>query len=148
MSFFELRTPRHILEKARREHERLTDAFNIDNVFNFFVTAYHIQDYIRKTAAVPQPTLDALDAFLKDPDLAATRDLCDKGKHLRLTRRPDPSAIRSVIGPLNTAPLNTIPLNHYAEVWALHSDNRTLDVAVLANRVIEKWETFFAANGL
>jgi hypothetical protein len=145
MCFFELRTPRHILEKARREHSRLTDAFNIDNVFNFFVTAYHIQDYIRQTAAVPQPTLDA---FLRDPDLAATRDLCDKGKHLRLTRRPDPSAIRSAIGPLNTAPLNTIPLNYYAEVWALHSGNRTFDVAALANRVIQKWEAFFTANGL
>jgi len=148
MSFFELQTPRHMLEKARREHGRLTDTFNIDNVFNFFVTANHIRDYIRKSAAVPQPTRDALKAFLKDPDLATTQDLCDKGKHLHLTQRPDPSAFRSAIGPLNTAPLNTIPLNHYSEVWTLHSGNRTFDVAALANRVIQKWETFFAANGL
>ena len=42
MSFFELRTPRDLLEKAHREHDRLTCAFNIDNVFNFFVTAFHI----------------------------------------------------------------------------------------------------------
>jgi hypothetical protein len=32
--FFELRTPRDMLEKARREYGRLTADFNIDNVFN------------------------------------------------------------------------------------------------------------------
>jgi hypothetical protein len=59
----------------------LAAGFNIDNVFNFFVTAYHIQDYICKTGVVPQP---ALDAFLGDQDILDARDLCDKGKHLRL----------------------------------------------------------------
>jgi hypothetical protein len=80
-----------MLEKARREHSRLTAAFNIDNVYNFFITAYHIQDHIRETKAVPQT---AIQAFVDSQDIQDTRDLCDKGKHLHLTRRPypDPSA--------------------------------------------------------
>src|ERR1700691_4916692 len=121
-----------MLEKARREHTRLTAAFNIDNVFNFFVTAYHIQDYIKNTRAVPRATLDA---FLKDQDIQDARDLCDKGKHLRLTKRPNPSTTRQVLGPLNTVPLNTLPLNAYEEHWVLQSGSRTTRVATLANRI-------------
>jgi len=91
MAIFEFRTPHNIPEKARREHSRLTGGINIDNVFNFFVTAYHIQDYIGKTKAASQ---SALDAFLRDQVLMDPRDLCEKGKHLRLTKRPDPSTAR------------------------------------------------------
>lgn len=136
-----------MLQKAWREHGRLTAAFNIDNVFNFFVTAYHIRDYIRETHAVPQATLDA---FVGDQDICDARDLCDKGKHLHLTRRtyPDPSATRRVLGALNTVPLITLPLNGSMVTWVMQSGARTVDVAALAERVIQKWEAFFVANGL
>jgi hypothetical protein len=88
MGFFELRTPRDMLEKAHREHKRLLESFDIDNLFNFFVTAYHVQDYVQKTNSVPPAPLDA---FLQDQDLKDCRDLCDKGKHLTLTKRDDPT---------------------------------------------------------
>jgi hypothetical protein len=136
-----------MLEKARREHGRLTATFNIDNVFNFFVTAYHIQDYIRESNAAPPATIDA---FVTSQDIQDARDLCDKGKHLHLTRRkyPDPSTSHRVIGPLNTVPLNTMVLNGYEETWVLQSGARTVDVAALADRVIRQWEAFFDTNGL
>lgn len=134
-----------MLEKARREHGRLTAEFNIDNIFNFFVTAYHIQDYVRTTAAVPGATLDA---FLSDQDIKYARDLCDKGKHLQLTRRPDVGATRTVLGALNTVGLNELGVNESKEVWTLQSGAAAADVAGLASRVIQKWDAFFAANGL
>ena len=87
MAYFELRTPRDMLDKARREHKRLTERVDIDNVFNFFVTAYHVKDYVEKKASVPQI---ALESFLADPDIKDCRDLCDKAKHLTLTKRSDP----------------------------------------------------------
>ncbi len=48
MAFFELKTPRDMLEKARREHTRLSTAFDIDNVFNFFVTVHHMKTTLRR----------------------------------------------------------------------------------------------------
>lgn len=106
MNFFELRSPRDVLEKARRELARLESELHIDHVFNFFVTAYHIRDYILKTSAVPQVDLEI---FLKDPELQACRDLCDKGKHLKLKNRPDPNTIiwNSTIG---GAPIGVLPV--------------------------------------
>lgn len=147
MGFFELETPRDMLDKTCREHARLTAELNIDNVFNFFVTAYHIQDYVRKTGAVPAPTLDA---FLQDQDIKDSRDLCDKGKHLRLTKpgRTDPITAIQRRGALNTAPLNTLPINALEVKWLVHCGNRAFDAQALADRVKQKWEQFFRANGL
>ncbi|MDP3338426.1 MAG: hypothetical protein Q8S51_16765 [Rhodoferax sp.] len=90
--FFDLVTPRDMLEKAKRELARLEAQVNVDNVYNFYVTACHIQDYVRKT----NPSkIGELEKFLAQQDLTDCQDLCDKGKHLKLTKknRPDPQAI-------------------------------------------------------
>jgi hypothetical protein len=137
MTYFELRSPRDMLEKARRELRRLQQQLTIDNVFNFFVTAHHIQDYVRRASSVPQSTLDA---FLSDPDLKDCGDLCNKGKHLQLTRRPDPSTViwDSTIG---GAPIGALPIGG-GERWMLFSGMRQIDVGLLAERVVAKWGSF------
>jgi hypothetical protein len=58
MSFLTLATARDIFEKAKREYSRMLSDPNIDNVFNFFVTAYHIRDYIEKTGIVEKYLID------------------------------------------------------------------------------------------
>ena len=143
MAFFELRTPRNMLDKARREHERLLAGFNIDNLFNFFVTVYHIRDYVQKTMAVSPAVLEA---FLQDTDLKDCRDLCDKGKHLTLTKRHDPST-SFMSGCFGGAPIGAMPIGA-GTVWLLNIDSRSVNVQDLAKRVLEKWETFFAKHGL
>ena len=143
MGFFELRTPRDMLEKAHREHKRLLEDFDIDNLFNFFVTAYHVKDYVKTTNSVPRPTLDA---FLQDQDLKYCRDLCDKGKHLTLTMRHDPTT-STMSGCYGGAPCGALPYGA-GSVWILNTKDRAVDVQSLADRVLEKWDAFFAANGL
>jgi hypothetical protein len=145
MSYFQLKTPRDMLDKSCREYGRLTADFNIENVFNFFVTAYHIQDYIMMAGSVPPAVLKT---FLNDPDLKAARDMCNKGKHMTLTQGSDPVTNRRNMGPLNTHPLNTLPINGIRVVWTIYTGNRSFDVARLAQSVMTKWDAFFAANGL
>ena len=74
MSTLELKTPRAILEKAKRELIRLKAELNVDNVFNFFVTAYHIQDYIKNSKSAPQANLDA---FIKCSEIQLCKDMCN-----------------------------------------------------------------------
>ena len=143
MAFFELRTPRDMLEKAHREHQRLSKRFDIDNLFNFFVTAYHISDYIRKTDAVAQVVIDT---FLQDQDIKDCRDLCDKGKHLALTQRADPTT-QVWSGCIGGAPIGVLPIGG-EDKWVLITDDREVDVKWLADRALTKWEEFFATNGL
>lgn len=132
-----------MLQKAEREFHRLQHEFAIDHVFNFFVTAYHIKDYVEQATSTPPGILES---FLSDTDLKDCRDLCDKGKHLRLTRRNDPTTVIWE-GTLGGAPLNELTLGG-GDRWVLFSGDRKIDVEWLAERVIEKWKRFLAQNGL
>ncbi len=143
MAFLELRTPQDILQKAKREYVRLKSNFNIDNVFNFFVTANHIRDYIEKNDAVPQADIEK---FFENQDMKDCRDLCDKAKHLRLTKRPDPLTHRWS-GAYGCAPFGILPYGASGE-WELWSDNRKVNIERLADRVIENWDKFFSLHGL
>lgn len=73
--FFELQSPRDMLNKAKREFARLKTDLNTDNVFNFFVTAHHIKDYA-KDYRIPESQ------FPRGVDFRLCRDLCNMGKHL------------------------------------------------------------------
>ena len=143
MACLELRTPRDMLEKAKREHERLSSDFNIDNVFNFFVTANHIRDYIEKNEAVSK---DVLAEFCSSQDMRDCRDLCDKAKHLRLTQRTDPVTHRWS-GAFGGAPFGVLPFGHHGR-WELWSDNRHVDIQKLADRVLDLWDKFFHQHGI
>jgi len=143
MTFFKLQTPRDMLEKANREYARLCDSFDIDNVFNYFVTAYHISDYIKKTKAVEQSTLSK---FLEDPDIKMSRDLCDKGKHMTLTHRPDPKT-KIITGGWGTGPWGLAPWGG-GESWSLVTNDQNINIKQLSKIVLEKWTSFFQNNGL
>lgn len=143
MAFFELRTPRDMLNKAERELARFRQDFNIDNVFNFFVTAHHIQDYVRVTAAIPQASLET---FLQDPDIKACRDLCDKGKHLSLTKRQDP-VTHMASGCYGGAAYGELAYGE-GERWSLLYNDHAVDIHSLPDRVITKWKQFLDHHGL
>lgn len=143
MSFFELRSARDIFLKTERELHKLQLELTIDNIFNFFVTAYHIQDYVRHEGTVHQI---ALESFLSDADLKDCHDLCDKGKHLRLTRRADPKT-QMYSGALNGAPFNEVSFNG-GDKWVLLTEQREVDVEWLAHRVTAKWREFLTNNSL
>ena len=143
LAFFELATPRDMLEKARREHARLRGHWDIDNVFNFVVTANHIRDYVQRLGSVPGADMDA---FLSDQDLKDCRDLCDKGKHVRLTHRPDPST-RIMSSHVGAGMLGEMMVGA-GDTWYLETAGRAVDIDHLADRVLKKWEHFFSLHAL
>ncbi len=138
-----------MLEKTRREYARLQQQWDIDNIFNFFVTAYHVQDYIEdyieETKAIEAAILKD---FLNDQDIKDCRDMCDKGKHRKLTRRKYPDPLTTMWdGSINGAPINAIEING-DDKWVLINGDREIDVKWLAERVLAKWEKFFSTHGL
>lgn len=145
MAFFEISKPRDMLDKAKREHARLIQSLDIDNIFNFFVTVYHIKDYVEKSGSVLQADLDL---FLSDKSIKACRDLCDKGKHMRLTQkgRNDPSTV-AYSGTLSGAPLGSLVLSG-GDKWLVFCGSDEFDIELLANDAIKKWDSFFQRHGL
>ncbi|WP_050462941.1 hypothetical protein [Herbaspirillum autotrophicum] len=142
--FFSLKTPRDMLEKAKRERLRLAESPTVDNAFNFFVTARHIVDYAKKASPINQFLINN---FEQDSDIKALCDIGDKGKHLTLTRndRIDPVAERKLAGLFN-APYGTVSFGQTVIVWKLELDGKRVDLFEFADTIIEKWEKFLSEN--
>ena len=142
-NFFDLATPQDMLEKAKRELARMEAEVHIDNVYNFYVTAYHIQDYVQKT----NPSkIEELQNFLAQQDLKDCQDLCNKGKHLTLTKKnsPDPKAIVYDNQLSGNTPLGSLKFDAGPEWMLITSDGRYVDVLHLGRIIINHWEAFLS----
>lgn len=140
-SYFDLATPRDMLEKAKRELRRIEREIHIDNVYNFYITAYHIQDYVRKT----NPSrIYELEKFLAHQDLKDCQDLCDKGKHLKLTKknRSDPQALVYDHTLSGNTPLGALKFDEGPEWMLITSDGRHINAISLALAVVNHWSAF------
>ena len=58
---------------------------NIDTVFNFYVTAYHVKDYVEVQSEALKAAIK--EEFKKDPNFQMCDYICHKGKHLELTQK-------------------------------------------------------------
>ena len=85
-NFFEISSPRDMLEKAKRELEKMKLELTTDTVFNFFVTAYHVMDYVKAQGKARKIEIDKMYA---DSDFEMGNFICNKGKHIQL-KKGDP----------------------------------------------------------
>ncbi|WP_033469895.1 hypothetical protein [Bordetella bronchiseptica] len=143
MSFFELTTAGAMLEKARRELARLQNEASVDHVYNFFVTAYHVTDYLK-------PVLSDTDyeELRADPQILFCADACNKAKHMKITRgRPDPRTYAES-GAIGGSAINAVAINASGERWVQWDDGTRLEVVQFAQALIAWFDKFFAAHGI
>lgn len=135
-----------MLSKARRELARLSDDVNIDTVFNFFVTAYHVQDYLR--AEAPKRAGD-VDVLLTDPDFVVCQSICNQGKHLRIRRKAKRvgAKISGRSGIIGIGVIGEMVIGA-GILWDLTYDGTSHDPIALAERVLAKLEEFFITHGI
>lgn len=158
--FFELITPRDMLDKAKREYKRMLNNIDVDSVFNFFVTVYHIVDYVEATGrfSYESPELKKMygDKDLKNDnyygDFVACRLICNSGKHLKISRDVKKYDIESI----NTEHSSSSAGQTMAggtqfgegDRYDIVVDGKREEVKELGTRLICKWEQFFADNGI
>jgi len=138
--FFELKSPRDMLEKARREFSRLKVELNTDNVFNFFVTVHHIKEYA-KEHGIPENQLPV------GGDFQLCRMMCNLAKHLA-----DNGKYKD-----NKFSLENVKLWDEAlwdeSLWdgqqaRFYLEGNELNILEIAERVINDWDTFLTGQGL
>lgn len=141
MAFFEIQTASDMLRKARRELSRLESDASIDHVYNFFVTAYHVTDYLEKANSVPS---DALRDLRADYLFERCGDVCNKAKHVRLERKRPDITPTIFSGTINGAPINTLPINGGEERWIFWpQDDTYMELVSFARSIVVKLESFF-----
>jgi hypothetical protein len=83
--YFEIKTALDLFYKAQRDFEKLQIDLNTDNIFNFFVTCYHIIDYYKIENNISN-NAEVVNKFKYKKEWEFCDILCNKGKHLSLTR--------------------------------------------------------------
>ncbi|KQN77837.1 hypothetical protein ASF04_24030 [Duganella sp. Leaf61] len=141
MPLFQLQTPGDMLSKAKRERKRMADQIDVDHVYNFFTTVTHISDYVGHTGLVRQADLDG---FRNNKIFKLSRDLCDAGKHSKLTKigRITPST-EAYENNMFLAPFGAWNFGPQAENWMVHSDDKWIHISVIADEILLLWSQFF-----
>ena len=72
--------------------------------------------------------------------------MCDKAKHLTLTKRSDP-VTHIFSGDIGGAEIGELELGGN-DKWVLLTGDREVDVERLTEKVLQKWQTFFQKHDL
>jgi hypothetical protein len=106
---------------------------SIDHVFNFFVTAFHVADYLDERLSKK---------VQKELWFQLCGDAGNKAKHMELTHgRPDPKTPKD----FSLADGISVPQVQWRIQW---QDGTSREVVSFARDVLEKWEEFFALHGI
>jgi hypothetical protein len=155
--------PRDMLAKARREQARLSDALRTqdrttiaDTLFNFAVTAHHINDWLKQSASASYSP-SQVEAYIEaDKYLRLCREICNASKHQRL--KPVPNDARAITfsatGTFVVASIDPNDVKLESEtspsfkVTVVAFDGSRYEADELAAHVILAWERFFAQWGI
>lgn len=144
-AFFEFCTPADLLKKLHRELDRLQKEFDLDHIFNFFVTAFSIRDWVGESREDLKEEICNL--YSDEGPLWNCAVLGNKAKHLVL-RQNDPNTL-SWSGTLNGSPLNTVLLNGGPmRVLMSPTGGAHFDVWHYANYSVALLDQWFKDHGL
>jgi len=150
--FFGLNNARDLLNKLGRDFEKLEDQPNVDSLFNFFVTAGSIKDWI----LVERPELKDRVDDLYNGRLLYCLEIGNKAKHLVLTKSrgrvglPDPVTTVSDLSTLNGTAINDVAVGSTAYGWSLGYGEETHvpDLLEYAKEVVYTLVDFFGIHSI
>jgi hypothetical protein len=106
-----------------------------------------VVDYVKALGTVPQIAIDQL---YDDPDFKMCQFLCNKGKHIKLRKgSPFEAKYKAAVtgGILGSFVLGADVLGG-PERFVVLDGGKEVDTVNLGNKLLEKWEAFFAAQGI
>ena len=115
---YNFQTPRNLYEKLCRDSEKLDVVIDGDYMFNFIATAYHLQDWIKKSPLKSSTTIKRfLKRLYEDENLKICRNVVSAQSHFQIN-----------------------PSEHGCQ---LKVEDICIDAADFKNEIIEMYELFF-----
>ncbi len=143
--FFEITSPRDLLDKAKRDYEKMKADTSSDTVFNFFVTTYHVMDYVKALGVISKPAIDKL---YDDADFRMCQFLCNKGKHIKLRSKYKAKHQPAIDGGTLGSFVLGFDCLGGPERFVLLDGKQVINVIELGKRLIDKWKDFFVTHGI
>ncbi len=148
--FFAIRSANDMLDKAKRDYQKLLSELDTDNILNFFVTCYHTLDYFEKE--VPLSKTEIIAQMLHQTEWEYCDVLANTGKHLELTR----NTTAKRIGPVNAAYRS----DTLDGTWVIDGDSKLdgepeytltigdkqINILATAAKLIENWENLLGTR--
>ncbi len=84
---YNFQTPRNLFEKLERDSEKLDVVVDCDHIFNFMATAYHLQDWIRKSPLKDSTVIKRLLKRLNDDEnLRICENVVKANSHFKIDK--------------------------------------------------------------
>ncbi len=122
----------------------------IDDVYAFFLNAYHLKDWIKNDNGIPKNVQDLVENYINGKaHLSLCADICNSLKHLKLDGRGSRSGENPAFGrkqyglALGAAP-TTIALKYEVVL----DSGATIDAFEIATGCVKAWDEFFQAHKL
>lgn len=140
-----------MLDKLRREHQRLQAEVTSDNFFNFVATAYHLLEWVERDPKVPATAKTNLSSVRSASCIAACRDLTNASKHFSLKSNYQNQVTSSAKSERGFG-VGRFGKGGYGigeeSISIMLKDGTTLNGLQLAADTVNEWESFFTRHGL
>jgi len=138
-----------LFNKAKRDFKNLKEEINTDSIFNFFVTAYHLKDYLKNEFDDIEENeirnFENMDELLNIAGFIA-----NKGKHFQLNNsRYEEMETRYYSGKFDGTMLfdGTFKFGE-EEKYKVKIGNEVFEVEKIAVELINCWENFLKEKGI
>lgn len=129
-----------------RDHVSPSDNY-IDDVYGFFLNAYHLKDWIKNDLTIPADVRNSVEAYINtNRELKLAADISNALKHLTLDSsrsKENPRFRAKQYGLQLGGNVPTINLKYEIEV-----ESGLLDAFTLATGCIQAWNHFFSTHNL
>ena len=82
-----LKNSRDLYEKLKRDANRLEEQVSSDAMFDFFITAHHLREWIKHDRALPRESRKRLTTIERRPEIKMCADIATASKHMSALRR-------------------------------------------------------------
>jgi len=143
-TFFKI-TTKELYEKTKFDYEKLIEDLSPNNIFNFFVTAYHLKDYIKAEHNLNESgDIRAFSADMNDL-LELAGFIVNKGKHFDVnSSRYENMQTRFYSDKVDGTMLcdGTWSIGEGETYKIVDKDGNVHKVQDVAKRLIDEWEKF------
>ncbi len=147
----DLRTPRDLFGKLKREADRFRLDPNADHLFNFMVTAWHLQEWVQNGPAKNSSAIETDQKALCATDcIQMCRDIANASKHfvLRSTYKNRTVDKVSRIGPALDPGAFQSDAFQTKRSYSIRVGTKAHDAGQVIDDVLGLYEAFFAKHNL
>lgn len=148
---YSFQSAKDMLEKLRREHQRLQTEVTGDNFFNFVATGYHLAEWVERDPSIPGPAKSDLASVRAGTCIATCRDLTNASKHFRLNSNYQ-NQVTSNAKSERGFGVGRYGMGGYGggeeSITIELLDGRTFNALEMSDEVLQEWEAFFNRHAL